>query len=123
LSRSCYGFPFAEQPAQRAEVDWLDDVFVEPRMERELAIAALAVAIKGENAAIAAKAATYLTQQGQFTTSAVTVTEIVHGFRARAREDRVNPEAGIFIWRAGHFHGRCQSGFEVARVAMTVRSV
>jgi tRNA(fMet)-specific endonuclease VapC len=46
--------------------------------------------IKGKNAAIAAKAATYLSQQGQFTTSAVTVAEIVYGFRRMGREDRVN---------------------------------
>jgi predicted nucleic acid-binding protein len=50
--------------------------------------------IKGKNAAIAANAATYLSQQGQFTTSAVTVAEIVYGFRRMGREDRVKQFEG-----------------------------
>jgi tRNA(fMet)-specific endonuclease VapC len=46
--------------------------------------------IKSKNAVIAAKAATYLTEHGRFTTSAITVAEIVYGFRRMGREDRVN---------------------------------
>jgi tRNA(fMet)-specific endonuclease VapC len=46
--------------------------------------------IKGKNVAIAAEAATYLTQHGRFTTSAITVAEIVYGFRRMRRDDRVN---------------------------------
>lgn len=45
--------------------------------------------IKGKNAAISARAETYLAQQGRFTTSAVSVAEIVYGFRRMGREDRV----------------------------------
>lgn len=45
--------------------------------------------IKGKDAAVAASAAAYLAQQGRFTTSAVTVAEIVYGFRRMGREDRV----------------------------------
>ena len=45
--------------------------------------------IKGKHAAIAARAAAYLAQQGRFTTSAVSVAEIVYGFRRMGREDRV----------------------------------
>ena len=45
--------------------------------------------IKGKNAAIAKRAATHLTQQGCFTTSAVSVAEIVYGLRRIGREDRV----------------------------------
>jgi predicted nucleic acid-binding protein len=43
-----------------------------------------------KNVAIAAEAATYLTQHDQFTTSVVTVAEIVYRFRRMGREDRVN---------------------------------
>jgi tRNA(fMet)-specific endonuclease VapC len=35
--------------------------------------------IKGKNAAVAARAAAYLAEQGRFTTSAVSVAEIVYG--------------------------------------------
>jgi tRNA(fMet)-specific endonuclease VapC len=52
--------------------------------------------IKGKNTAIAAKAATYLSQQGQFTTSAVTVAEMVYGFRRMGREVRVAVAAFFF---------------------------
>jgi len=45
--------------------------------------------LKGKSPVVAAKAATYLAQQGCFTTSAVTVAEIVYGFHRVGREDRV----------------------------------
>jgi predicted nucleic acid-binding protein len=45
--------------------------------------------IKGKNASVSAKAAAYLAEQGRFTTSAVSVAEIVYGFRRMGREDRV----------------------------------
>jgi tRNA(fMet)-specific endonuclease VapC len=45
--------------------------------------------IKGKNAVVAAKASAYVAQQGRFTTSAVSVAEIVYGLRRVGREDRV----------------------------------
>ncbi len=45
--------------------------------------------IKGKNQAITARAGAYLAEHGRFTTSAVTVAEIVYGFRRMGREDRV----------------------------------
>lgn len=45
--------------------------------------------IKGKDAAVVARAAAYLAKQGRFTTSAVTVAEVVYGFRRMGREDRV----------------------------------
>jgi len=39
--------------------------------------------IKGKNAAVAGKAASYLAEQGRFTTSAVSVAEIVYGYGAQ----------------------------------------
>jgi predicted nucleic acid-binding protein len=45
--------------------------------------------LKGKSAVVTAKAGTYLAQQGCFTTSAITVAEIVYGFRRVGREDRV----------------------------------
>lgn len=45
--------------------------------------------LKGKNAAVAAKASAYLAEHGQFTTSSVTVAEIVYGLRRVGREDRV----------------------------------
>jgi tRNA(fMet)-specific endonuclease VapC len=45
--------------------------------------------IKGKNQAVIAKAATYLAQQDRFTTSAISVAEIVYGLRRLGREDRV----------------------------------
>jgi predicted nucleic acid-binding protein len=45
--------------------------------------------IKGKNATIAARAMAYIAEQGRFTTSAVSVAEIVYGFRRMGREDRV----------------------------------
>jgi tRNA(fMet)-specific endonuclease VapC len=45
--------------------------------------------IKGKNASVSARAATYLAEHGRFTTSAVSVAEIVYGFRRMGREDRV----------------------------------
>jgi predicted nucleic acid-binding protein len=45
--------------------------------------------IKGKNAAVAARAAAYLAEQGRFTTSSVSVAEIVYGFRRMGRDDRV----------------------------------
>jgi tRNA(fMet)-specific endonuclease VapC len=45
--------------------------------------------LKGKNAAVAAKASAYLAEHGRFTTSAVTVAEIVYGLRRVGRGDRV----------------------------------
>ena len=45
--------------------------------------------LKGKSAVVTAKAEKYLAQQGCFTTSAITVAEIVYGFRRVGREDRV----------------------------------
>lgn len=45
--------------------------------------------LKGKNPAVAAKASTYLAEYGRFTTSSVTVAEIVYGLRRLDREDRV----------------------------------
>lgn len=45
--------------------------------------------IKGKNAAIAARATAYVAKQGRFTTSAVSVAEIVYGLRRIRREDRI----------------------------------
>lgn len=45
--------------------------------------------LKGKSAVVTARAATYLAQQSCFTTSAVSVAEIVYGFRRVGREDRV----------------------------------
>ncbi len=45
--------------------------------------------IKGKNAAVAKRAESYLAQQGWLTTSAVSVAEIVYGFRRMGREDRI----------------------------------
>jgi tRNA(fMet)-specific endonuclease VapC len=45
--------------------------------------------LKAKNAAVAAKASAYLAEHGRFTTSAVTVAEIVYGLRRVGREDRV----------------------------------
>jgi predicted nucleic acid-binding protein len=46
--------------------------------------------IKGKNEAVAAKATAYLAEHGRFTTTAVSVAEIVYGFRRVGREDRVD---------------------------------
>src|SRR6187402_2753318 len=45
--------------------------------------------LKSKSAVVAARAGKYLAQQGCFTTSAITVAEIVYGFRRVGREDRV----------------------------------
>jgi tRNA(fMet)-specific endonuclease VapC len=45
--------------------------------------------LKGKSAVVAARAGTYLAQHGCFTISAVTVAEIVYGFRRVGRDDRV----------------------------------
>lgn len=45
--------------------------------------------IKGRDLVVAAKAHAYLAQLGRFTTSAVSVAEIIYGFRRIGREDRV----------------------------------
>jgi tRNA(fMet)-specific endonuclease VapC len=45
--------------------------------------------LKGQNASVAARAATYLAEHDRFTTSAVSVAEIVYGFRRMGRDDRV----------------------------------
>ena len=45
--------------------------------------------LKGKSAAVTARARTYLAQQGSFTTSAVSVAEIVYGLRRVGREDRL----------------------------------
>ena len=45
--------------------------------------------LKGKSAVVSANAKKYLAQQGCFRTSAITVAEIVYGFRRVGREDRV----------------------------------
>lgn len=45
--------------------------------------------LKGKSAVVTARAGTYLAQQGCFTTSAVSVAEIVYGLRRVGRDDRV----------------------------------
>jgi predicted nucleic acid-binding protein len=45
--------------------------------------------LKGKSAVVTARAGKYLAQQGCFTTSAITVAEVVYGFRRVGREDRV----------------------------------
>jgi len=70
--------------------------------------------IKGKNAVIVAKAKAYLVEYGQFTTSAVSVTEIIYGFRRMGREDRIaqfesslaNVEVIPFDDAAGRLAGR-----------------
>jgi tRNA(fMet)-specific endonuclease VapC len=45
--------------------------------------------IKGRDLVVAAKARAYLTRLGRFTTSAVSIAEVIYGFRRIGREDRV----------------------------------
>ena len=45
--------------------------------------------LKGKSAVVTARARTYLAQQASFTTSAVSVAEIVYGLRRVGREDRL----------------------------------
>ena len=45
--------------------------------------------LKGKSAVVTARARTYMVQQGNFTTSAVSVAEIVYGLRRVGREDRL----------------------------------
>lgn len=45
--------------------------------------------IKGKNAAVTAKASAYLALQGKLTISAISIAEIIYGFRRIGREDRV----------------------------------
>jgi len=49
----------------------------------------LSEVLKGKSAVVTARADAYLAQQGRFTTSAISVAEIVYGFRRVGREDRV----------------------------------
>lgn len=46
--------------------------------------------IKGRDLVVAAKARAYVAHLGRFTTSAVSVAEIIYGFRRIGREDRVS---------------------------------
>lgn len=46
--------------------------------------------IKAKDSTVAANAAAYLAREGRFTTSAVSVAEIVYGFRRMGRDDRVD---------------------------------
>jgi tRNA(fMet)-specific endonuclease VapC len=76
--------------------------------------------IKGKNRAITTRAGAYLAEQGRFTTSAVTVAEIVYGFRRMGREDRVAQfEASLtavevlpFDDAAGRLAGRINADLE-----------
>jgi predicted nucleic acid-binding protein len=45
--------------------------------------------IKGRHAVVPAKARGYLAREDRFTTSAVSVAEVVYGFRRIGRQDRV----------------------------------
>jgi tRNA(fMet)-specific endonuclease VapC len=58
--------------------------------KRRLDTDILSEIIKGRDLVVAAKARAYLTQLGRFTTSAVSVAEIIYGFRRIGREDRVS---------------------------------
>ena len=49
----------------------------------------LSEVIKGKDKTVAQKAAAYLEAEGRFTTTAVTVAEVVYGFRRMGREDRI----------------------------------
>ena len=76
--------------------------------------------MKGKNAAIAAKAAAYLAEQGRFSTSAVSVTEVIYGFRRMGRDDRleqfesslVTIEVLPFDAAAGRIAGRIYADLE-----------
>lgn len=50
----------------------------------------LSEVIKGRDPAVAARAQSYLKRFGQLTTSAVSVAEVIYGFRRMGREDRVS---------------------------------
>jgi tRNA(fMet)-specific endonuclease VapC len=45
--------------------------------------------IKGKNVSVTARAKAYLADAGQFNTSAISVTEVIYGFRRMGREDRI----------------------------------
>jgi len=49
----------------------------------------LSEVIKGRDRTVAARANAYLAEHGRFTTSAISVAEIVYGLRRMGREDRV----------------------------------
>lgn len=49
----------------------------------------LSEVIKGKHEMVAARAAAYLEAERRFTTTAVTVAEVVYGFRRLGREDRI----------------------------------
>jgi len=76
--------------------------------------------IKGRDPLVAAKARTYLGQLGRFTTSAVSVAEIIYGFRRIGREDRVsqfeesltNVEVLTFDAAAARHAGRINADLE-----------
>jgi tRNA(fMet)-specific endonuclease VapC len=76
--------------------------------------------IKGRDLRVAAKARAYLIQVGPFTTSAVSVAEIIYGFRRIGREDRVsqfeasltNLEALPFDTAAARQAGRINADLE-----------
>ncbi len=76
--------------------------------------------IKGKNAAVTSRAAAYLIEQGRFTTSAVSVTEVICGFRRMGREDRItqfesslfNVEVLPFDDAAGRLAGRMNADLE-----------
>jgi tRNA(fMet)-specific endonuclease VapC len=76
--------------------------------------------IKGRDPVVAAKARTYLGQLSRFTTSAVSVAEIIYGFRRIGREDRVsqfeaslmNVEVRPFDAAAARHAGRINADLE-----------
>ena len=78
--------------------------------------------LKGKNPAVATKASAYLTEHGHFTTSAVTVAEIVYGLSRVGREDRValfeaslaNAEVLPFDDEAARLAGRINADLERA---------
>jgi predicted nucleic acid-binding protein len=78
--------------------------------------------IKQRSAPVAARAAEYLLEQGRFTTSSMSVAEIVYGFRRMGRDDRVAQfEAAIdtaevlpFDDAAGRLAGRINADLEKA---------
>ena len=76
--------------------------------------------IKGKNTAILAKANLYLAEHGRLTTSSVSLTEIIYGFRRMGREDRLaqfesslaSVEVIAFDDAASRFAGRINADLE-----------
>ena len=88
--------------------------------------------LKGKSAVVTARAGKYLAQQGCFTTSAITVAEVVYGFRRVGREDRVTQfEASLEVAEvlalddaAARLAGRINADLErVGRVNVLIAAI